>query len=479
MRVLCLLVAFAAASAVFVAGAGADDPVPGANEPNAAASASPWDDCGLLAVGATEEAACLDESPPRGVAAHGGLPPTCRLKVEAVFWTASDWVRLGSALRDDPAPCAEYWISLPPAAADKKQLRFLQDDVIRAIGPQFHPVAEMTLGGSTGWAIWVHDNHKTWFEAGVEFRRRMAAAGYDIPSGETWLVNEFDRSTRRDASERDAVELAHDLTLPYRRADMRELVRGLYYGAPGMPVSAGVAEIGINFSHENIPDVEGYKAEMKAWLEDSEFWADMDQYLRFLAREAYPDTRLWAPPGSSRDERRRHLEDYIFNLLDLVRSGPADVGQAKTFMERAYLPLVNSGYRARGGDQFDFVTAHGNTIVSTEEMLRFVSEEVYAIRHYAGAHPQGAPAGRLGFSWQPCNRTSASMAACGAFTTEFQHSLDQITARIASAIHYAYREGGASPVGACGPPGTEQVFCDGQLAGATFTGAWEIFKSWE
>src|SRR5215211_2110717 len=156
MRVLWLLVALTALAAACAAGAAADELVTGAAEPIAAASASPWDDCGLFGVGPSDDPACLDDFVPPGQAAKEGVPPTCRIKVEAVFWTGSDWVRLTRALAADPAPCAEYWISLPPAAADKTQLRFLQDDVIRAFGPQFHPVAEMTLGGATAWAAWVH-----------------------------------------------------------------------------------------------------------------------------------------------------------------------------------------------------------------------------------------------------------------------------------------------------------------------------------
>ena len=45
---------------------------------------------------------------------------------------------------------------------------------------------------------------------------------------------------------------------------MRDLVRGLYEGAPGMAKLPGAAEIGISFSHQNLPNVPAYKREMKA-----------------------------------------------------------------------------------------------------------------------------------------------------------------------------------------------------------------------
>ena len=140
--------------------------------------------------------AAANDSPPGGA---NDLPPSCRLHAEAVFWTANDWVPLSEALAADPSPCADYYIWIPPQAADKTLLRGLQDDLIRALGPRIHPVAEITLGTLVGWNRWVNAvPGRTWFGAGVEFRRRMAVAGYRVDLGETWLLNEFDRSTRRD-----------------------------------------------------------------------------------------------------------------------------------------------------------------------------------------------------------------------------------------------------------------------------------------
>ena len=397
----------------------------------------------------------------------------CRVELEAVFWTGADWDRLVQALAADPSPCAEYWISVPPRATPKTELR--RPEVfaaIRALGPQFHPVAEMTLGANTGWAKWVEATGKSWYEAGVEFRKRMAAVGLDPSKGETWLLNEFDRSTRRDAQGRDAVEKRQGLTmLPYRRQDMLDLLRGLYAGDGTQPPVAGAVEIGINFSHQNIPDVPGYKAEMAAWLEDGPFWQEVAGYTRWLLREAYPDSRLWGVRGSEREERRQHLADYIFNTLDLAEAGPASVTPARSFFRRAYLPLANAGWTALGGDAFEFVTGHGNTMIAPDQMQRFVSEQVYAIRRYTDTERPRARVHRLGFSWQPTNRFGLS-------DDWFQWSLDTITARLANSIHWAYPEGVASPRGACHAP--EQMnWCRGvHASGATFTDAWASFSEW-
>ena len=390
------------------------------------------------------------------------LPANCRLHAEAVFWTANDWLLLARALAADPSPCADYYISIPPLAADKKGLRVLQDDLVRALGQRIHPVAEVTLGGATGWANWVTGAPgRTWFDAGVEFRRRMAAAGYRFDLGETWLLNEFDRSTRRDEP-------------PYNRAAMRDLVRGLYDGGGTDPPSPGIVEIGIAYTHQNIPDVPQYKVEMKSWLEDSAFWEYVGPRIRFLAKEAYPDARFWGVAGSSRHERTEHLTQYMEHLINLVEAGPPGIEGVREFMRRAYLPLGNATWPALGPDPFSppFCCGHGWTLIPLDEMLHFVSEQVYGVRHYAGRHPQGAPAGRLGFSWQPTNNFDLPPA-------EWLAAREAVAARIAGAIHYAYRQGGASPEGACSPPGSGEDWCSGgDVFGAAFTDAWTTFESW-
>src|SRR5437016_6096989 len=66
-----------------------------------------------------------------------GLPPSCRVHLEAVFYTEEDWLRLGQKLAADPSPCADYYISIPTLAADHTKFRVLQDDLIRALGPRF------------------------------------------------------------------------------------------------------------------------------------------------------------------------------------------------------------------------------------------------------------------------------------------------------------------------------------------------------
>jgi hypothetical protein len=397
--------------------------------------------------------------------------PNCAFRTQAFFWTGSGWMGLARALAANRSPCAEYWISIPPPAADKRGIRADEDDRVRALG--IHPVAELTIGGATGWANWVNEPgaNRTWFDAGVEFRRAMEREGYDVDGDETWLINEFDRTTARDGPRQPPDQ---DWG-PVRRRDMRELMRGLYRGAEGMLPAAGIAEIGIHFRHQNIPDVDSYRSDMQGWLADSGFWNDADRFLRWIAVENYPDSRLWAPPGSALEARARHLEAYVFHLLELVRSGPPTTRAARSFLERKFLPLVNAGWRARGGEQFEFVTGHGNTILNDVQMRHFVTEQVYSIRRYAGLHRGQAPAGRLGFSWQACNRLTATEPDCRAQDAAFKRSLDLILTRIARAIRFAYGEDRSSAARACTPPGGATDWCRGRVRGASFTRAWDDF----
>jgi hypothetical protein len=412
---------------------------------------------GMIAVGAGSGPARGDPNYEQGPRAK------CRLHAKAIFWTADDWRLLGEELAAQVSPCADYYISIPPLAADKKRLRVQQDDLIRALGPRFHPVAEVVLGGPTGWAAsWVDGSPgRTWFDAGVEFRRRMAEAGYRFDLGETWLLNELDRSTRRDE-------------LPYTRNAMTDLLRGLYYGDGTGPAVRGIVEIGIAYTHQNIPDVEGYKSEMKAWLQDSDFWTNVAPYISVLTKEVYPDARFWGVAGSSRSDRRRHLTQYMEHVMNLVDAGPARIAAARSLFRRTYMPLGNATWPAKGPDPYTppFCCGHGWTMMPLQGMLSFVSEQVYAVRTYAAAHPKGPPKGRLGFSWQPTNNFNLA-------PEEWEAAKRAIASRIGAAIRYAYRPGPAAPSGACSPPGGRENWCRGaNIAGAAFTSVWKTFERW-
>jgi hypothetical protein len=392
--------------------------------------------------------------------------PPCAQRVEVVVWTAINWQRVARAFADNPAPCAEYWVSIPPGTIRTNLRASTVFDQVSALGPHIHPMAEMVLGTPTGWAAWVEaEPGRTWYDAGVEFREKMVAAGLDVTEGETWLLNEFNRSTVRDGPSAKPAEPL------YSRADMRELVRGLYEGDTGMPPAPGAVEIGINHTHQNMPDPAVYKEELKNFLLDSAFWADMNVRVRWMMKEAYPDARYHGVPDSTRTKRRRQMEQYLFHMIDLAAAAPKEAVVAKKVLGETSMTLGNATWAAMGPTP-DFSGGHGWTLFPLEDMLHFLSEQVYAMRYYADAHPKFGPAGRLGFSWQPTNRFALSDA-------EFLVAQDTILARLASAVRHAYANPEAPPIDACRPPGSGEQWCNSFVPEAEFTSNWLDFAYWK
>jgi hypothetical protein len=381
------------------------------------------------------------------------LPPYCRLQLEAVLYTSSDWVRLAQRLAGDASPCADYYISIPPLAADKTALRCLQDDLVRATSPQVHPMAEAATNG--GWNLWVKPlpgggfaPGRSWFDAGVEMRHRMALCGY-LPD-ELWAVNEVHSGVRRNNGN--------------SRPNWLSFMRGLYYGPFGSkPVRGLVFVIGFDQSSTSVAD---YKPQMEEWLQDEAFWTEFRKYVRFFAQEVYGDVRRWGVNEASRNERTGKLNDFLMHPLNLARAAPEGAAVAREYLEASYVALANAAWPWDKG--------FGNTKVSIDEMRRFVSEQLYAMRHFAGSNPQGAPSGRVGAAYAPFN-------TCGGLpcipTAEFAALAGLLLDRLASGLHHAYDRGGSSPPGACGPPG-DQVWCDAFVDGAAFTDLWDLFNVW-
>ena len=135
---------------------------------------------------------------------------------------------------------------------------------------------------------------------------------------------------------------------------------------------------------------------------------------------------------------------------------------ARSFLERSYTALTSAAWR--------WPSAFGNTDISQLQMNDFVSEEIFSVRHYVGAHPQTIPQGFFGTAWAPRNLN-------GLTKTEFADQTRGILERLASALHHSYEQGGSSQEGACGPPG-EHVWCDEDVAGAAFNDAWQVFAQW-
>jgi hypothetical protein len=353
----------------------------------------------------------------------------CR-PLRAVFYAANDWMRLTTKLAAAASPCAHYYVSVPPLAADKTQPRGDQAWRIRALGPSFHALAEISWNG---WSGWVASTGSSWFDAGVEARRRIAAAGYDVALGDTWALNELSSAVRTGTGS--------------ARANAREFVRGLYTADGSLPTARGVVfTAGIS---QPTADLSVYQARLQDWLEDGPFWSDMAAHVSDWSQEVYGDVRNYAVPGADRTTRRDALNEYLQHEVALARAAPAAASAARSFLDASYSPLANAAW------QYD--SAFGWTFVPAELMQHYVSAQTYAMRH-AGA---GA-SDRFGFAWAPKNGSAQPAAD---FTAQSGAILDRLAA--------ALRDSSADPVGACA-----DSWCAGDLDGASFNHGWASFATW-
>ena len=359
----------------------------------------------------------------------------CR-PLRGIFYAATDWLRLATKLAANASPCAQYYVSIPPLVSDKTKARPDQAWRIRALGSNFHAMAEIHF---TTWQRWVAANGTTWYAAGVEARHRMEAAGFDVTKGDTWAVNEFPSSVRAGTGA--------------ARQNVREFVHGLYAG-DGTPATRGVVFM-IGPGH-SVSDVSLYQSNMQNWLTDSAFWTDMSTYVSDWSQEVYPDARRVLVPASPPDQRRDHLIDFLEHESILSRVGPPTIDPARAYLADAYSPLANAAWQWASG--------YGYTTVTFDLMQSFVSAQVYALRSY-GAQI-GLTQDHWGFAWQPRNGAALSSA-------DFNNQTASILDRLGAAI----RDSADTPdgSGACGSGGQS---CLGDLPGATFTEAWKSFRTW-
>lgn len=365
----------------------------------------------------------------------------CR-PIRLVFYAATDWLRLATQLAASASPCAEYYISVPAIVGNRTQMRRDTAWRIRALGPNFHPMAEFHF---TTWSRWVTETGSSWYQAGVLWRQRMAEAGFDVAAGDTWVVNELSTAVRRGGGS--------------ARANIRELLRGLYEGDGTRPTRGVVFVVGVG---QRTADLSVYQHTLQSWLEDAAFWEDARTYVADWAQEVYGDVRAHAVPGASVVTRREFLTDYFQHKLLLANAGPDSIEVARAYLRGAHLPLGNAAWERDQG--------YGWTMVPAEQMAAYVSAQVHAMRHFGAT--SGQPTDRGGFAWAPRN-------ASGLSAEQFAEQTRQILDRLAAAIRdTGERVDPEEPgIAACGPPGLD-VLCAGDLDGARFNDAWRSFRTW-
>ena len=373
---------------------------------------------------------------PRHLRVQAGCRP-----LRGVFYAATDWLRLATKLAATASPCANYYVSIPPVIGDKTTLRPDQAGRIRALGQNFHALAEIHW---TSWSRWVTSNQTTWYAAGVEARRRMAQVGFDIEAGDTWAVNEFPSTVRSNSGT--------------ARANARELVRGLFEGDGSRTARGVVFTVGIGQATTN---VSVYQTNLQNWYADVAFWTDMSAYVSDWSQEVYGDLRRYAVPGAPITLRRDYLNDYLQHPVVVARAGPSTIEPARAYIQSTLTPLANAAWQ--------YASGYGWTLVPVDQMQAYVSAQVYALRAFGAT--SGQPQDRWGFAWQPRNGSGLSSG-------EFASQSGAILDRLAAAIRDSAADNPSDPGGgACGPPG-QNLYCGGDLTDARFAEQWKSFRAW-
>jgi hypothetical protein len=353
----------------------------------------------------------------------------CR-PARVVFYAQTDWMRLATKLAQSPSPCAEYYVSVPPLAADKSQARANQAAQIRALGPQFHALDEISWNG---WSSWVAANASSWYQAGVTARQRMATAGFDAAAGDSWALNELSSAVRlgTGSARRNALDFMHGLA-----AD----------GVKGAVFTAGIGQ--------STSDTSTYRVNLQNWLQDSGFWTEAAGYASDWAQENYGDVRTYAVAGTTPQARRDAEVQYLGHELALANAGPDAVAPARALLQSSYVAFGNAAWA--------WASAYGYTATASPTMQDFVSGQVYAARSL------GAPSGvdRFGFAWAPNNTQ-------GLTTTDFNAQSGAVLDRIAGAIRDSGVPSDDPGAAACAP-----AWCATAVDGAAFPTTWQSFSTW-
>ena len=254
-------------------------------------------------------------------------------------------------------------------------------------GPAFHALAEINVAG---WTSWVASTGSTWYAAGVEARRRMAAAGYDVAAGDTWALNELSSAVRQ------GVGIA--------RANMRAFLRACYDGDGVLPsVQGAVFVTGIGQSDQRPLPLPG----AAAGLVRGRGFLDRPQPLceRLVAGALRRRPRT-TPSPARRQTRARLAERVPPAPTSLAGVAPAAAAAARTFLAP---PTARS--RTRPGSTTPPSAGRTSPV---DLMQDYVSAQTYAMRS-AGTAASASP-GRRGTSPAPRSRLQHTdrRAACAA-----------------------------------------------------------------
>lgn len=360
------------------------------------------------------------------------IPSGCTRTANVITYDPNGWESLANAFEAILSPCANYFIHLPAVTADKTEPRGpLPPATIRARKGRFFAVAELHYGA------WSARTDLGWYEKGVEFRKRMDAAGYNVARGDLWSIHELPATVRTDAAV---------------RTNVRDLVRGLYTGPAGSPVRNGIVFVS-NMAHETTTFTV-YKAALKSWETDSAFWTEMNKYVRFWGQGAYTSASKVCVASATIASRADHVSTFTMHAPRLAGSSaaPGSVLMARAFFNETYFPLLTAYWKSSG--------PFGDTNVTLDAMKQHVSLQTYATRLWLDTHTY--PDGRIGFAWDESAGTAAERV--------------ELATRLASSIRDGYAPA-ATASRACSPTGA-YTWCNCAVPGAAFNEGWSTFSTW-
>ncbi len=360
--------------------------------------------------------------------------PGCR-PLRVIFYAERDWIPLANALAANPSPCAAYYFSIPPLTSAKTQMRSGVAPVIRALGPNFHALAEVNVAA---WQSWVASTGNSWNQAGMQARAEMNAAGFDVAAGDSWFVNEFSSAVRQGTG--------------VSRQNMEALIQGLYEGDGTSPTQGVVAVVGIG---QSTNPLSVYKANLESWLEDPGFWSAIGPDVSDFLQETYGDIRDYAVSGADVPTRISYLSQYLEHELALSSAAPPGVSAAQSFLASTYAPLANAAWA--------FSSGFGFTAESAPDMEDYIAAQIDAMRSYDAS--LGWSGDRIGFAWAPTN-------GLGESTSSFASDEASILSQLAASID-ASADPSAPGAGACQAP-----WCTAVVPGAAFVPGWSGFSTW-
>ncbi|MBI2393601.1 MAG: hypothetical protein HYV09_28745 [Deltaproteobacteria bacterium] len=360
------------------------------------------------------------------------IPSTCTRVARVLTVNPNGWGTLLDAFEANVSPCAEYFVHLPAFSGDKTLPRGpLQPAGVRARKGRFFAAADFD------WAAWAARTDLSWFDKGVEFRKRMGGAGYDVVRGDVWVVRGLPAAVRSDAA---------------TRTNVRDLLRGLFTGPTGAKTVMGAVLVA-NQPHETT-DFGTYEPNLKTWTVETAFWSDATKYVRFWGQEAFTSSTRVCVAGQTLAARSARVNAFVMHPASLASAtgAPLTTANARSFFGGKYLPMMTAFWKSPG--------QYGDNDIGLDLMKKLVSLEVYSVRAWQETHT--FPGGRLGFAWDESAGTPTERA--------------DLALRVASSIRDAYAPGGTA-LRACNTAGTA-AGCDCTLAGAAFNDGWNTFVTW-